>query len=351
MRTTLCPNGGYHSCVDESNSRGRYGKLCGVGQSVVRSVSVAAFALLASGAAAESPSNSNSPDSRPSRAALPQITVEAQRRDTEKRVHEFVSHVPVMSNSDESFARWDTPICPLIAGLPRDDGEFVLTRLSEIAASVGAPLGSRQCRANFIVLVTSDPVASLRAWAASAHYQHLFGEADPEKVKRFLKTQRAIRVWYNEQQVAAENGSVSTPGSQIGVLTSRPTHSSSSSSSSGLDLPVPTFQSFVATRQEWSAVWTISSVIEVVDADAMKGFKIGQMADYISMAGLAKFNLDADLGTAPTILRLFRRTDDAKPSSLSDWDKAYLKALYHTRQSSRLQTDLIRQSMLRDINP
>jgi hypothetical protein len=112
-----------------------------------------------------------------------------------------------------------------------------------------------------------------------------------------------------------------------------------------------TVHSFDANRMEWNAVWTISSVIEVIDASAMKGFKFGQMADYIAMAGLAKFNLDADYGTAPTILRLFKGTDDAKPSSLTDWDKAYLKALYHTRQSSRLQTDLIRQSMLRDINP
>ena len=188
-----------------------------VGQLVVRcAASIAALTLLRGGAAAESPSNSDSPGTQPSNGAasarLPQITVEAQRRETEKRVHEFVSHVPVMSNSDESFARWDTPICPLIAGLPRDDGEFVLTRLSEIAASVGAPLGSQQCRANFIVLVTSDPVASLKAWGARADYRHLFGEAYPEKIKIFLKTERAIRVWYNEQQVAAENGSVLTPG-------------------------------------------------------------------------------------------------------------------------------------------
>ena len=112
-----------------------------------------------------------------------------------------------------------------------------------------------------------------------------------------------------------------------------------------------TVHSFDANRLEWNAVWTISSVIEVVDADAMKGFKFDQMADYIAMAGLAEFNLDADFGTAPTVLRLFKATDDTQPSSLSEWDKAYLRALYHTRQSSRLQTDLIGQSMLRDINP
>jgi hypothetical protein len=308
-------------------------------------MSIAALVLLTGGAAAEPPSNSDSPGTQPSErsasARLPQITVEAQRREAEKRVHQFVSHVPIMSNSDESFARWGTPICPLIAGLPRADGEFVLTRLSEIAASVGAPLDSRQCRANFIVLVTSDPVGSLNAWAARAHYRHLFGEADPRKIKVFLGTQRAIRVWYNEQQAGADNGSVLSPGA-----------SSNGPVISGAGaMGVTTARSFDANRLEWNAVWIISSVIEVVDAGAMKGLKIGQMADYISMAGLAKFNLDADFGTAPTILRLFKGTDDAKPSSLSDWDKSYLKALYHTRQSSRLQTGLITQSMLRDINP
>jgi len=308
---------------------------------VVRcTVSVAALALLASVAAAEPLANSpdNQPSSGAASAKLPQITVEAQRKDTERRVHEFVSRVAVLSHY-ESLARWITPICPLVAGLPRNDGEFVLTRLSEIALSVGAPLAPRQCRANFVVLVTPTPAASLKAWVARAHYRHLFGDADPSKIERLLNAQRAIRVWYNEQQASAENGSVLSPGSSSnGPVLSGPGA-----------MGVTTVNSFDANRLDWNAVWAISSVIEVVDAGAMKGFEYGQIADYVAMAGLAEFNLDADFGTAPTILRLFRVTDAANPSSLSDWDSAYLKALYHTRQSSRLQTDLIRQSMLREI--
>jgi hypothetical protein len=161
---------------------------------VVRcTVSVAALALLASGAAAEPLSNFNSPDDQPSGGAasakLPQITVEAQRKDTERRVHEFVSRVAAVSHY-ESLARWTTPICPLVAGLSRNEGEFVLTRLSEIALSVGAPLASRRCRANFVVLVTPTPAASLKAWVARAHYRHLFGDADPSKIERSLNAPR-----------------------------------------------------------------------------------------------------------------------------------------------------------------
>jgi hypothetical protein len=48
------------ACVDESNSPGRHGELCESGQSVVRCpVSVAALALLASGAAAGVPAASH----------------------------------------------------------------------------------------------------------------------------------------------------------------------------------------------------------------------------------------------------------------------------------------------------
>jgi hypothetical protein len=311
---------------------------------VVRcTVSVAALAFLASGAAAGPSSNSNSPDNQPSGAAaspkLPQITVEAQRKDIERRVHEFVSRVAVLSHF-ESLARWTTPICPLVAGLPRNDGEFVLARFSEIAASVGAPLAPRHCDVNLVVLVAPDPVASLNAWVARTRYRDLFGDAGPMQIKRFFNTQRAIRVWYNEQQASAENGSVLSPGSSSnGPVISGPGA-----------MGVTTVRSFDANRLEWNAVWTISSVIEVVDAGAMKGFKIGQMADYIAMAGLAEFNLDADFETAPTILRVFMAPSENSPPSLTDWDKAYLSALYHVRLSSTMQTDLINQSMVRDIN-
>src|SRR5271156_2639426 len=130
---------------ERATSRRRAGQ-----RAVSCTVFVAALALLAGGAAGEPPPRFDSTGSRPSSAALPQITIEAQK-DAEKRVHEFVSHVPVLSHY-ESLARWNTPICPLVAGLPRDDGEFVLMRLSEIAASVGAHLAPRQCHANFVVL-------------------------------------------------------------------------------------------------------------------------------------------------------------------------------------------------------
>jgi hypothetical protein len=305
-------------------------------------LSVATLALLAVAAVAGQPSNSDPPVSQPlngaASAELPQITIEAQRQETERRVHDFVSRVALVSHY-ESLARWNTPICPMVVGLPRNYGEFVLTRISDVAASAGAPLAPRNCQVNLVVLVTSNPTESLKAWLARVDHRNFTGDHSIQ-IKRFLDTQRVIRVWYNEQAGGA-NGSALTPG--------QPTPGS----------PCPGLKSSAGapvncladdTRLERTAVWGISSVIEVVDADAIRGLQIGQVADYIAMVGLAEFNLDADVGAAPTILRLFKVPGEAKPSSLSDWDKAYLEALYRVGQTSMLQTGLIIQSMARDLS-
>jgi hypothetical protein len=285
----------------------------------------AAFSLLAANVNAVAASSAGD---------LPQITIEARRRDLEQRVHEFVAHLPALSG-DESLARWQAPICPLVAGLPRLQGEFILTRVSEIAASVGAALAATHCQPNFVIVVTSDPVALLKGWAARDHYRNLFGDNGVIRVNRFINTPRAVRVWYNDQSVGT-NGSIVMPDSSP----------SAGAQSSGLNVN----QYADATRLAANAVWVISSVIEVVDSGRMKGLKFGQMADYVAMAGLAEFNFDVSVATAPSILRLFQASDQQAPAGLTALDLAYLKGLYHVQQNSPLQTGLIRQSMLRDLD-
>ena len=76
---------------------------------------------------------------------LPQVTIKAQRPGLELRVHAFVSHITTSLVADnDSLTRWHLPICPLVAGLPAEQGEAVLTRLSQIAAAADAK--SRLCR-------------------------------------------------------------------------------------------------------------------------------------------------------------------------------------------------------------
>jgi len=78
---------------------------------------------------------------------LDTVTVEArrERKELEREVNEFVFAVAVRYLHD-SLSRWNTPVCPFVAGLPRGQGEFVLGRLTQIASSAKVQIGRASCR-------------------------------------------------------------------------------------------------------------------------------------------------------------------------------------------------------------
>jgi hypothetical protein len=90
------------------------------------------------------PESTGGPASAPSQNPLPQVSIQAGREAIAPRVHAFVGEALYLEN-DEAPARWNTPVCPSVAGLSRDEGEFVVTRLSQIARTAGVPLAGEQC--------------------------------------------------------------------------------------------------------------------------------------------------------------------------------------------------------------
>jgi hypothetical protein len=74
-----------------------------------------------------------------SRREMDTVTVQATReRELKRQISNFVSSFDVTYLND-SLERWNTPICPLVAGLSSEAGEFVLARLSQVA-------GTHMCR-------------------------------------------------------------------------------------------------------------------------------------------------------------------------------------------------------------
>jgi len=68
------------------------------------------------------------------------------------------------------------------------------------------------------------------------------------------------------------------------------------------------------------------------------------------MIGMTKLKLDADMGDAPTILRLFTASAGDAPSNLSNWDRAFLKALYHTSHAARDQLAEITHKVMSEVS-
>jgi len=68
---------------------------------------------------------------------------------------------------------------------------------------------------------------------------------------------------------------------------------------------------------------------------------------------MTEIDLDAPLGTAPTILQLFtaRAAGEAPPPGLTSWDTSFLKALYTTPQDAVAQRGIIANHMARALAP
>jgi hypothetical protein len=269
------------------------------------------------------------------------ITVEAQRNreKLEREVNKFVSSTIVPpSHYDQSLWRWNDKVCPLVAGLNKEQGEFVLTRLSEIAKTAGAPLGAETCKPNLYVVVTPDPESLLKQWWRRDVY--LFDGESGQTVKRFLETPRPIRVWYSAGTVGVDGQFF------IGLLDATSIRAKSSGKAPLVRIPPE-----AATRLKLTATRNISSVIVVVDSTKIGNINFGQLTDYIGLAGLAQINFEKQPGDVPTILRLFESSGESRPTEMTVWDRALLHALYSTSQASIMQISQMQTAALKDIAP
>ena len=237
---------------------------------------------------------------------------------------------------ESSLARWQTvaPICPLVAGLSREDGEYILARLSKIAAAAGAPLAPEHCKPNLYIVVSADPDALLKAWNKRDVW--MFGDESDQggpKIRKFLNSNSPIRVWYNAELYSDEGTPLGNTNSCQSALACR-----------------TNLRAF-ASRIGFSTTRDLTSALIMVDAPRARGVNFGQLASYIAMIALAEIRAGADLTDAPSILHLFSRSENERPPGLSTWDEAFLEALYHTDQTDKQQLAEIKTTMIEGLLP
>jgi hypothetical protein len=238
--------------------------------------------------------------------------VEPQQALLKERVQAFVRAITRNTgfSDDESQIRWNRPICFLAAGWGPEDRSSVLTRLSEISAAVGAPLAGKTCTPNFVVVLTAEPDQVINAWYAKN--KQLFGNASAVQIRHFLDSTRSrpVRVWRN-----IDIGRVAT--TRFGHFVPSNSHADPSPFTGNSPLE-------------------FLSAFEIIDATRTAGIDLHQLSDYIAMIGLSNIDIEVDVGDAPSILQLFAPARSIA-LGLSNWDSAYLTALYQTDQSSRSQ--------------
>ena len=249
-------------------------------------------------------------------ARLDTLTVEGrrQREETKRQIQAFVKSV-ANPRWDESLATWQIPICPLVAGMPHDMGEFMLRRVSEAAKYADIPLAGETCRPNFLIVVTAHPEDLVKEWWR--RYPRTFNQhRGIAPIKKFESSPQAVRIWHN-----VDDGCPGTLTYDIAV---------NASGRTAFPFPSCSHKGGLGSRLGQEVVRVITSIIAIVDTDRIKTFNIGQLTDYIAMAGMTEIRLENRMSPAPSILNLFSDADESKPQELTVWDKAFLKALYNT---------------------
>ena len=169
-------------------------------------IAVTTLSILSAGATAEPQRKAVQQSAAESNAAaIDTVLVEAQRlRELERQISTFVSAITI-HNQNDSLARWQAPICPLVAGLPFDKGKFVFQRVSQVASEAGIPLGSEDCTPNLLVVITREPEVLLRNWWRKQH--RLFNrDRGVAGIERTIRTDAPVRVFYNACSVPPRPG-------------------------------------------------------------------------------------------------------------------------------------------------
>lgn len=257
----------------------------------------------------------------------------------QEMVRAFVGEVAVAPNAERQMARWDRRICPLVAGLPARQMQYVADRIAQRAHQVDIETDGPGCRANILIFVTPD--AGRLATGIVDEYRTLVGYYSTSglstlgrgPLEDFTNSTAPVRWWHVNQTVSADGLELGGDnGTQVihgGPPPSR--------------LRRPTRQDFLR-------------VLIIVDARQAEGIQLQALADYLAMVSLAQLDPDGETVGTPTILNLFADRAAARPvpAAMTQWDEAYLEGLYTARRTAPVdlwQRRDISRSMVEHLDP
>jgi len=255
-------------------------------------------------------------------APLETVEVTASREKMRREIQTFVHKVTRLEG--EFVGRWRDQVCPMVVGISGAQAMFIRRRLVEVqnkARRIDRD-ADPECQPNAFIIITDEADQVLAHW--KERDPGMFRWKSREGVSR-SEGVGPVRTWHN----AIEEH---RPGDA--VLLERP--------SCGL-----TGSRITVGCMEW-----ITAVVVLVDARATGKVTLAQLADYISVVSLSQIDLTADLGGVDSILRLYGRPPaEVPPAGITEWDSAFLNALYRVDYMPKNQQRDIAARMVRELAP
>jgi hypothetical protein len=240
-----------------------------------------------------------------------EIVVTGHGPDRDRRDRQAVGRIaaPVsIGGFDAQYGRWDVPICVGVAGLPPDHARLIADRIGQVADGLKIKVEGPGCHPNIYIVVTAAPDDFIRK--AQVTPASLLSGVDLAQINDMLHSAAPVR-WAGLADQTGRMGDAPIRNGDYGA-----THGAVMKTLGSLiKAPVKT---------------TITRMIVLVDANRIAGMRYSTLSAYLAMVSLAQLRPNADAQMVDTVLSAFR-DPAAAPEDMTDFDHAYLSALYAMR--------------------
>lgn len=257
-------------------------------------------------------------------------------RPLDDMARDFVSEISRPANR-RGLARWRDEVCVGVVNLPAAHAQFMVDRISDVAATVGLEPGEPGCDPRVIVIATDDGASMAKSLVGGEEgIEFNLGstqtDAGTRALREFQNSDRAVRWWHTSLPVDADTG-------QLGIRLD---------GQIGADGEpyIPVINRFAASRLNSELRDDLVRVVIVIDVTKLEGTSFEQLADYVSLVALAQIDADAQTADFDTIMNLFNSS--GAPSNLTPWDIGYLQALYSSHPQ-RINPNTLTTNVATDI--
>ena len=231
---------------------------------------------------------------------------------------------------NRGLARWRRGVCVGVLNAREDIARPLVDHVSRMALEQGVTPGDPGCRPNVIIMFTDDPQGLTTTAVEEQRRKFRLGvgglDRGTEALRQFQQSDAPVRWWHVSLPTNAQTGG---PGIRLPGDEYAPTIASDGRVNRGRNV-----------RDDMFGVYI------VVDINGVVGIGLPQLADYIGLVTLAQVDPEGDTSQYATILNLFDDPDGT--AGLTDWDRAYLRALY-TGPNERVRSNEQTYQLLRNL--
>jgi hypothetical protein len=207
------------------------------------------------------------------------------------------------------LAQFQEPVCPGIVGMPASIAEVMIARIRSNAEVVGIPVAREgKCEANILVFFVVNGQQTIRE--LQNRRSDLFRSISTHDLTKLASELGPVHAWVNTITRSRHGDELRGDETELG---NPPTLYVANSHS----------HMWLASRID------IASSVVMLDMKAVVGMSAVQLADYATMRTFAQTRPAIGGTKVGTILSLFDE-GSAKPMEMTDFDIAYLRAIYHS---------------------